>query len=175
MKFSLLLALSLFVFWTILSGKFDLLHLGAGAIASLMIALSTSRLLFMPPAIGATVNQPLSGLRWIRIFSYLPWLLLEISKSSLQIAYLALQPRLAIDPRLVRFKAHQPHTLARLILANSITLTPGTVTIDVDGDEFLVHALTEGTARSIELGKMQKRVTKLFDQALYSQKNVGIT
>ncbi|MEE8130099.1 MAG: Na+/H+ antiporter subunit E, partial [Vicinamibacterales bacterium] len=64
--------------------------------------------------------------------------------------------------RLLRLRACYPHTLGRLTLANSITLTPGTVTLDVNGDEFLVHALTEASARDLERGTMPDKVSQLY-------------
>jgi multicomponent Na+:H+ antiporter subunit E len=70
-----------------------------------------------------------------------------------------------ISPRLVRFRIQLPHTLAKLTLATSITLTPGTVTIDVQDDEFLVHALTAQSASSVEDAageSMQQRVATLY-------------
>jgi multicomponent Na+:H+ antiporter subunit E len=96
---------------------------------------------------------------------YVPWLVWEIVASGLQVAYVVLHPRMPIAPGLVRIRVNLPHTLANLTLANSITLTPGTVTLDVDGDEFLVHALTPASARGIELGEIQSRVATLFSTA----------
>ena len=162
LSFSFPLTLLLFGLWVVLSGKFDAGHLVTGAVAALVIALATRRLFLLPPAIGFSLDHPLGGIPWHRFVWYLPWLAWEIVLAGLQVAYVVLHPRLPATPRLVRFRADLPHTLARLILANSITLTPGTVTLDVDGDEFLVHALTETAARAIEDGTMPDRVAALF-------------
>lgn len=159
------IALPLFAFWIVLSGKFDFFHLGAGIVSAIVIAISTRRLLLLPPAIGPTVEHPFRGVRWLRLLLYLPWLAWEIVVSSVHVAYVVLHPRPPLAPRVLRFKSGLPNTLARLVLANSITITPGTVTLDVEGDEFVVHAFTDVTARSIELGRMQQRVSELFDPA----------
>jgi multicomponent Na+:H+ antiporter subunit E len=156
---------ALFAFWILLSGKLDAAHLIAGAAAALFIGFATWRLWLLPPAIGAVARHPFQGLRWARIMRYVPWLLWEIVVSGLQVAYVVLHPRMPIAPRLLRVRCQLPHTLASLTLANSITLTPGTVTLDVDGDEFLVHALTPASARGIELGEIQRRVAALFSTA----------
>jgi multicomponent Na+:H+ antiporter subunit E len=155
----------LFAFWILLSGKLDAAHLSAGAVAALLIGLAGGRLWSLPPAIGAAARHPFQGLRWARVMRYVPWLLWEIAVSGVQVAYVVLHPRMPIAPTLLRVRCQLPHTLARLTLANSITLTPGTVTLDVDGDEFLVHALTPASARGIEVGKIQSRVATLFSTA----------
>ena len=162
LSFSLLLALLLFALWIVLSGRLDGGHLTTGAAAALVIAFGTRRLLLLPPAIGASTGHPLGDVPWAGVLFYLPWLAGRIFVAGLQVAYVVLHPRLPVTPKLVRFRADLPHTLARLTLANSITLTPGTITVDVEGDEFLVHALTAAAARSIEEGSMHDRVAALF-------------
>jgi multicomponent Na+:H+ antiporter subunit E len=158
-------AATLFAFWILLSGKLDAAHLSAGAAAALLIGVAAGRLWALPPTIGAAARHPLSGLRWARVMLYVPWLVWEIVASGLQVAYVVLHPRMPIDPRLVRVRVKLPHTLANLTFANSITLTPGTVTLDVEGDEFLVHALTPASASAIELGELQRVVAALFSPA----------
>jgi multicomponent Na+:H+ antiporter subunit E len=162
---AVLVALVLFANWVILSGKFDAAHLGAGAVTAGVVAAATWRLWTLPPALGRSAMAPLADIRWDRAAVYVVWLGWEVTLSAVQVAYVVLHPRMPIEPRLVRFASHLPHTLARLTLANSITLTPGTVTLEVNGDEFLVHALTPGTARSIELGGIRHRVADIFPPA----------
>jgi multicomponent Na+:H+ antiporter subunit E len=159
---SWIVAALLFLNWVVLSGKLDAVHLVAGAATAAVLARATRQLWSLPPAMGASAAAPWAGVRWGRALAYAFWLAWEVVLSAIQVAYVVLHPRLPVDPRLVRFSSHLPHTLARLTLANSITLTPGTVTLDVDGDEFLVHALTPGTARSVELGAIRGRVAGVF-------------
>src|SRR3546814_8049609 len=88
------------------------------------------------------------------------WLLIEIVKASIDVSKLILAPRLALSPRMVRVKATQPTDTGVVIYANSITLTPGTVTVDIDGDELLVHAITQDMADGLA-GDMGDRFTAL--------------
>lgn len=97
---------------------------------------------------------------------YIPWLLLEVLKAGIDVAYRVLHPRMPISPRIVRFEAPFEDDLPRTILANSITLTPGTITIDVEGRVFTVHSLTEENAEELTAGRdMQERVARIFGRA----------
>ena len=159
------LAVALFGFWVILSGKLDFFHLGAGALASLVIATVTGRLYRLEPAIATPRRHPFVDMPWLGLVLYLPWLLLQIAIASVQVAAIVLRPRMEHEPRLFRFRFVLPHNMARATLANSITLTPGTVTLDVREDDYLVHALTRDAERSLqsdEPGNMKHRVALLF-------------
>ncbi|MEM9174522.1 MAG: Na+/H+ antiporter subunit E [Myxococcota bacterium] len=94
-------------------------------------------------------------------FSYLPWLAKEIVLSNLSVARVILSPSLPICPRIVRVDASQRSDVAQVIYANSITLTPGTVTLDVRDGQFLVHALTTNSAEGLLGGEMDRRVARL--------------
>lgn len=162
---SLPLAVALFGFWVILSGKLDLFHLGAGALASLLIATGMGRLYRLKPAIATPRRHPFVDMPWLRLILYLPWLLLQIAISSVQVAAIVLRPKMELEPQLFRFHFVLPHNMARATLANSITLTPGTVTLDVREDDYLVHALTRDAERSLQSdqpGNMKHRVALLF-------------
>lgn len=156
-------SLVLFGFWLLLSPKRDSFHLGLGAATALVVAVLAARLVAQPPALGSTArDQMLRQMPWHRFARYLPWLATRVVVASLEVAYIVLHPRLPISPRIVRITARYPHTLARLTLANSITLTPGTVTLDVEGDTFVVHALTDEGGRATQDGAMADRVASLF-------------
>ena len=92
---------------------------------------------------------------------YLPWLLAEIVKANIDVARIVLSQDLAISPRLIRVKASQKTVLGQVIYANSITLTPGTVSLDLREGEILVHALTHDTAEGVLTGEMDARVCRL--------------
>jgi multicomponent Na+:H+ antiporter subunit E len=102
----------------------------------------------------------LSGIG-LRHLTYFPWLALEIAKSSLHVAAVILNPRLPIQPRLVRVRASQRTATCAAIHANSITLTPGTISLDVRERSILVHALTEKSAEGLLGGEIDRRVTRL--------------
>ncbi|MDP6579660.1 MAG: Na+/H+ antiporter subunit E [Vicinamibacterales bacterium] len=152
----------LFGLWLVLSPKRDLFHLGLGALTACAIALLSGRLVGQSPPIAEPNGRSLLRMPWHRFVGYLPWLAWQVMIASVQVAYVVLHPRLPVDPRLLRVRVRYPHTLARLTLANSITLTPGTVTLDVDGDEYLVHSLTEASGKALEQGTMPDRVSTLF-------------
>jgi multicomponent Na+:H+ antiporter subunit E len=166
LKQTLPLTIMLFGLWVVLSGKFDALHLVLGAGSAVGISLGTRRLLLLPPAIGPEAVHPFAALPWLRLLAYIPWLLWQIVLSSLQVAYVVLHPSMPIQPGFIRFRTTLPHPLARLTLATSITLTPGTITIDVQDEEFIVHALTKTGAQSLDPpagnGDMQRRVAAIY-------------
>jgi multicomponent Na+:H+ antiporter subunit E len=159
---SLRVAALLLVFWILLSGKFDVVHIGAGAVAAIFVAFATQPLRAMHPVIGHSIDRPLRGIHWGQALLFLPFMAAEIVVSSVQIAAMVLHPRMPIEPRVLRFHTALPHPLARLTLANSITLTPGTVTLDVEGDDYVVHALTTASARGVEAGKIRAWVGRIY-------------
>jgi len=163
---TILWTLGLFGFWVLLSGKLDALHLSMGAVCAAAVTALTRPLLALPPRIGPGVDAPVAAGLAVRTLEFLAWLAAQIVVGSFQVARVVLHPRLPIDPRLIRLRPELPHPLAEVTLANSITLTPGTVTLDVAGGEVLVHALTQESARGLgkpgEEGDMPRRVRRLF-------------
>ncbi|MFN2364850.1 MAG: Na+/H+ antiporter subunit E [Desulfurivibrionaceae bacterium] len=149
--------LILFAFWLVLSGKFDLFHLALGAISSLVVAWMSSDLLFFEQNKKGRTGEAL------RFIAYIPWLVVEIFKSTIHVAWLALHPamRERIDPRIVTFKTRLKSDVARAALANSITLTPGTITVRIEEDVFTVHALSNKTAAGLP-GAMEERIAAIF-------------
>ncbi len=92
---------------------------------------------------------------------YLPWLLKQIVLANLDVARLVWDPRLPISPRLVQVPYETRTAMGTVTYANSITLTPGTVTISAREGKFLVHALTEGSEQRLRTGEMQRRIQRL--------------
>jgi multicomponent Na+:H+ antiporter subunit E len=97
----------------------------------------------------------------LKAFLYLPWLLWEILKANVDVAKRILSPSLPISPRLIKVRASQKRELGRVIYANSITLTPGTVSVRMEDDVITVHALTAEAADGVKTGVMDAKVTKL--------------
>ncbi len=163
------LTAALFVLWVVLSEKFDAFHLLVGLASAHGISLGTRRLFRLPPAIGPEGVHPFAAIPWLGHLWYVPWLAWQVVLSSLQVAYVVLHPRMPISPCVVRFKTALPHTLARLTLANSITLTPGTVTLDVEDEDFIVHALIEASAEGLDPkageAPMHDRVARLYQRS----------
>ncbi len=96
-----------------------------------------------------------------KLLLYVPWLVWAIVKANVDVAKRVLTPSLPISPCMVRIKATQKTDLTRVIYANSITLTPGTVSVGLVGDDILVHALTREAAEDVQNGDMDRRVTHL--------------
>ena len=96
-----------------------------------------------------------------RSLLYVPWLIREVLRSTLRVARIILAPRVRVDPSIVHFRASQRTDLGRFIYANSITLTPGTVTTGIAGDDLEVHALVQTEIDGSEENDMNRRVTAL--------------
>ncbi len=140
--------------WVLLSGQFTALHLGAGALFSLLITYIAIRKGITDPK-GMPVN--VLG----TIVTYWPWLFYKIVMANVDVAYRVWHPRLPISPRFVNVPYTTKTDLGSVLYANSITLTPGTVTVAVDKRELLVHALTEQGAQELLAGEMHDRVKAL--------------
>jgi len=149
----------MFFFWILISGMFDAFHLTVGVIACLLVAVFSHDLIFY--------GRP--DLPWLidifAVLAYLPWLFYQIVVASLEITYIVLHPRMLeiIDPRLVRFRTRLRSTLARVTLAQSITLTPGTITVNMFGNEFTVYALTQKAAENLP-GEMEERISRALER-----------
>lgn len=142
-------------FWLLLSGYFTAFLLTAGAGCALAVLLFGRRMRIIDRE-----GHP-HHLGWRAIFFYWPWLVREIVKSAWDVSLRILHPQLPISPALARFRPSQRTDLGLVIHANSITLTPGTISIEVGRDEFLVHALTVEGAASLADSEMDRRVTQL--------------
>jgi len=162
-----LLTTLLFAFWVVLSGMMDPVHLAIGLAAAAGVAAVTWPLLHLPWGTEHDYPDPAWHLPWGRLIAYVPWLAWRILLANIEVALIILRPSLPIQPHFVRFRKSLPTPVAHLTLANSITLTPGTVTVDVEGDRYVVHALTESAARSLVSdagveGDMPRRVEHIF-------------
>ena len=147
------LAIVLMVVWLLFSGHFDALFLALGAVSVAISVWAAARM-----DIVDQEGHPIHNAG--RVFLYFPWLFREIIKSNIDVARLVLSPSMPISPRVFTVSATQKTAVGRTIYANSITLTPGTVTIDVVGNVLEVHSLTEASAEGIQSGAMDARVTR---------------
>ncbi len=162
----------LFAFWILLSGKFDLFHLSLGGVSCLLVVWLSSDLLFYEKDKRVARRIGEAG----RFILYTFWLLGEIFRANLHVIGLALslKPKERIDPHLVTFKTCLQSPFARFVLANSITLTPGTVTIRIDKNVFYVHAITAKAAGDLSettpVSEMEKKVAWVFQKGGVSAK-----
>jgi multicomponent Na+:H+ antiporter subunit E len=146
------------VFWVILSGMFDAFHLTLGVISCVLVAHFSGKMLFAGLKIEAQARQVFG------MFIYTPWLLWAIVVSSLEVAYIVLHPKMLekMDPQLIRFKTKLKSNFARVTFAQSITLTPGTITVSVQDDEMTIYALTKSAADSLP-GEMERRIGRALE------------
>lgn len=152
------LFIALFLFWIVLSGFFTPFLLGAGALSALAVAYFAVRMQFVdheghPVQLGA-------GLLF-----YWPWLFLEIMKSAWTVSKIILNPALPVSPTMVKFAPGQRSVVGLVTHANSITLTPGTISIEVRPEEFVVHGLTRDSAQGCIDSEMDRRVRRFEGRA----------
>jgi multicomponent Na+:H+ antiporter subunit E len=145
-------------FWILLSGKFDLFHLTLGVISSALVSFMSADLFMY----GQDKNRLSQGIRFLL---YLPWLLYQIVLSTLHVTFLALHPKMKdqIDPTIVTFKTKLKTDIGKVALANSITLTPGTITIRIEDQIFYVHAISRKAAAGLP-GEMEERLANVFER-----------
>ncbi len=151
----LVTAIAMFAFWILLSGEFTFILITSGVIASLIVAYLSHDIFIGKPDLKTETG------RVFRFLRYLPWLLWQIILCNVEIAYLVLNPKSLVDPQLVRFKNDLKTDLGIVTLANSITLTPGTVTVEANEEEFVIHAIWQKSAEGIIDGEMQRKVKKI--------------
>lgn len=144
-------AVVLFAFWLVLSGLFTPFLVSAGLGCALAVVWFTRRLQVLD-------REGLPIALTLRVLPYWLWLLKEIAKAAWQVSRIILDPKLPISPTLVEFKPTQRSSVGLVVHANSITLTPGTITVGVDGNELTVHALLKEGADDVEAGGMDRRV-----------------
>ena len=148
------LGIVLYAFWLLLSGYFEPFLLAAGAGSALAVVL-LSRRMHIVDREGHPIQMIAS------VLLYWPWLIKEIFKCAWDVSRIILSPSLPISPVLVRFKPTQKSQVGLTTHANSITLTPGTITVEATQDEFLVHGLTRTAGAGVIDSEMDQRVSKV--------------
>ncbi len=158
MVHSIFLGAVLFAVWLLLSGHYDALTISYGIFSCALVVVISTRM-----DVADREGQPIH-LTWNALV-YWVWLAWQIVLANLDVARRVLSPSLPISPTMIRIKASQKSDLGQVIYAKSITLTPGTISVDVEDGEILVHALTREAAQSLEDGEMDRRVTMMAGEA----------
>ncbi|MCH1572151.1 MAG: Na+/H+ antiporter subunit E [Longimicrobiales bacterium] len=148
------LGATLFGFWLALSGHYTPMLLGFG-VGSCGLVVYLSHRMNVIDEEGVPLQSAL------RMMMYLPWLLKEVLVANIDVAKVILSPTLKISPRMVLFHGSQKTDLGRVIYANSITLTPGTITTGVNGNEFEIHALRAADLETDEEQAMDMRCSRV--------------
>mgnify|MGYP006277960335 FL=1 len=146
-----------FAFYLLLAGSAAPFELATGAISAGIVAVSLWRV-----SLTSSVDPRGTAGRLARFALYVPFLLWEIVKANVEIAYIVLHPDLPIDPEMVEFDAAVWSALPVTTLANSITLTPGTLTVDVERQHMVIHTLTAGSREGLFDGSLERAVRFVF-------------
>jgi multicomponent Na+:H+ antiporter subunit E len=156
MAYVLGLLLMLIGFWLGMSGHFTTMLLSFGA-ASIVLTFILCR------RFGIIDREGVPYTKLVSFLGYYPWLTIEVIKANWILIRACLRADLDINPALVRVKTICKTDLARVTFGNSITLTPGTVTVEIDGDRILVHALYEQHAQQEGFAEMDRRCARAAD------------
>ncbi|MEH6402011.1 MAG: Na+/H+ antiporter subunit E [Sneathiella sp.] len=155
---SLSLFFILLAVWLLLSGIYTPLIIGFGVLSCLIVVLIARRM-------DVLDKERFMFNLGLKLVTYWGWLFIEIVKANFDVAKCVLFPKKFLRPSLFSTKATQKDDLGKVIYANSITLTPGTVTVDLHEDTVLVHGLTTGAAEGVKSGDMDRRVSDIMGKA----------
>ena len=161
-----LIFIILLAIWLVFSGFFDAFHVTLGVISALLVTILSGDLFFTERDTSARDRFR----ETCRIPGYLFWLLWQIVIANLHVLKLALLPNgpEEIEPRIVRFKTNLTSPFARFVFAQGITLTPGTVTVAIEGDEFIVHAISRSSVEGLT-GEMERRIAYIYEPELLEE------
>ena len=149
----ILKTLGFFLIWLLLSQSFNLFHVGLGLLAAFGVAwLNTDR------SVSRFVILRL------RIVWYFLWLLGRILQSGFHLSVLILHPALPIDPKLIRYRTKLRTEASIVLLGNSITLTPGTITVEVDSQDLVVHAMDDKSADDVTSQRIEQQIAGSFGE-----------
>jgi multicomponent Na+:H+ antiporter subunit E len=143
----------LLLFWLALSGHYTPVLLTVGVVCAVLCAGAAIRM-----RVADSEGHPIH--LWRGALTYFPWLVREIAKSAWAVTKIILDPRLPISPTMTVVRAGQRTTVGIATYANSITLTPGTITVGVGGNQLTVHALVRDGAIDLEEGGMDRLVSQ---------------
>ena len=140
-----------YLVWLLLSESFDGLHMGMGIVMAFGVAwLNTQR------------SAPNAKIRGWRMLFYFCWLVGRILHSGFHLSMLILNPALPIDPKMIRHKTDLQEEGSIVLLGNSITLTPGTITVEVNSRDLVVHAMDDSAASDVTNRRIERRIGGLF-------------
>lgn len=154
MRHTIYLSLCLAAFWLLNSGHNTFLMLSLGALSIVFVLFIAHRM-----DVVDHESQPLH--LTLKLPAYYAWLTKEIILANILVVKHIWLGNKTISPTLATIQASQKTEIGKVIYANSITLTPGTVTVAIEDDQFIVHALVRESITELEAGEMDRRVTEL--------------
>jgi multicomponent Na+:H+ antiporter subunit E len=148
----------LYAFWLAITGSLRPYDLAVGLVLSILLGVWAARFLW-------PTDAPVLSLRQAWRFSlYIPRLIVSIVVAAVQVAEVVLEPRMPIEPVMLHHRAVFDRDVSRVAFANSITLTPGTLTVDVEDSTYVVHCIAERFAEEIESGELERVVSRVFEE-----------
>ena len=153
--------LLLFLNWIILSGKFDAFHLALGVVSCVVVTFLSQDLLYLDRTKGLK-RRLLEAWAFVR---YVPWIIWEVVKANVHVFKLVMTPKgyEEMSPRVVTFETYLKTDFAKFVLANSITLTPGTITMLIRGDVFHIHTMSQFLEDDLLTGSIERKVAEVFE------------
>jgi multicomponent Na+:H+ antiporter subunit E len=152
--------ISLMAFWIAMSGFLDAVHLTMGVVSVVGVMMLNYKL--KQNQFFEDDMENLNELRFGHAFYYFFWLFYQVVVAGFHVLFVIIRPSMPIKPTMVTFKVDLPSSHAKVILGNSITLTPGTLTVDIKDDTFTIHALDSNSYAGIEDDSMPRQVLSLF-------------
>ena len=147
----------LMITWIVFSGQNDYFHLCLGLISAAIVTGISSDLVF--------ANRRTSLFQRIkqgwRMLGYISWLFIQIVLSNIHLLKLSFIGKRALSPQILRYESELESDFEKFLLANSITLTPGTVTMKIIGQTFYIHAISDVAAKGLD-GEMERRIANIF-------------
>lgn len=142
-----------FLIWLLLSASFAPIHMGLGLFVAFGVA-------------WFNTHRPTSRFMILRLRTvwYFLWLLGRILQSGFHLSVLILHPALPIDPKLIRYRTKLREAAGIVLLGNSITLTPGTITVEVDSQDLIVHAIDDKSAHDVTSLRLEQQIAGLFGE-----------
>lgn len=161
----LLESIVLLGFWFVLVGRLELSDLVLGGMAVAGVVWMSHGLVYpLFLAAGMTRSPAFILVRIWHGLAFMPWFLYRILIANLQVAYLVLHPRIPISPLFVQFPTGLRKHLAQVMIGNCITLTPGTITVELDAHTYTVHVLAPPSASDVLTASLQNRVARIFGE-----------
>lgn len=143
--------------WLMLTWKIEINNIAIGAVFSLLATMFFGELLTVTP------ERALHPLRYLWFLYYLPVFLWQMAKSNIDVAYRVLHPKLPINPGLIKIKTNLKSDISKALLANSLTLTPGSTTVDIIGDHLYIHCIDVDRPVREEAEMFEKIIARVLE------------
>lgn len=155
-------SLVLFLFWMGLSGKMSFFHVTAGALSALVIAFFSVRK-SSPKTVTFSIKDSLLLVPRGLIYSF--WLLWQILVAAVHVSLIILKPSMNLKPKFFEHRSVLQTDIAKTLFANSITLTPGTITVDIRENTLIIHRIDGESSGGIESGAMERAIAKIYGKS----------